>query len=113
MDLIDKENWSASGTDLKGDAYEALLSKGASDKGSGAGQYFTPVASSGRSSTSSTPHLPTRSSTRPVVLVASSSSPMNTQCKGPRTSPRRNANTSVTISSLDTNLSTEQRDWPR
>ncbi|MFD6400265.1 N-6 DNA methylase [Nocardia sp. NPDC060249] len=41
-DLIDKENWSASGTDLKGDAYEALLSKGASDKGSGAGQYFTP-----------------------------------------------------------------------
>ncbi|WP_236725943.1 N-6 DNA methylase, partial [Mycobacterium avium] len=42
MDLIDKENWSASGTDLKGDAYEALLSKGASDKGSGAGQYFTP-----------------------------------------------------------------------
>lgn len=42
VDLIDKENWSASGTDLKGDAYEALLSKGASDKGSGAGQYFTP-----------------------------------------------------------------------
>jgi type I restriction enzyme M protein len=42
VDLIDKENWSASGTDLKGDAYEDLLSKGASDKGSGAGQYFTP-----------------------------------------------------------------------
>ena len=42
VDLIDKENWSASGTDLKGDAYEQLLSKGASDKGSGAGQYFTP-----------------------------------------------------------------------
>lgn len=42
VDLIDKENWSASGTDLKGDAYEELLSKGASDKGSGAGQYFTP-----------------------------------------------------------------------
>lgn len=41
-DLIDKENWSASGTDIKGDAYEELLSKGASDKGSGAGQYFTP-----------------------------------------------------------------------
>ncbi len=40
--LIDKENWSASGTDLKGDAYEELLSKGASEKGSGAGQYFTP-----------------------------------------------------------------------
>lgn len=42
VDLIDKENWSASGTDLKGDADEDLLSKGASDKGSGAGQYFTP-----------------------------------------------------------------------
>lgn len=42
VDLIDKEHWSASGTDLKGDAYEELLSKGASDKGSGAGQYFTP-----------------------------------------------------------------------
>jgi hypothetical protein len=26
VDLIDNENWSASGTDLKGDAYEALLS---------------------------------------------------------------------------------------
>src|SRR5919198_3810455 len=42
VDLIDKENWSASGTDLKGDAYEQLLSRGATDKGSGAGQYFTP-----------------------------------------------------------------------
>jgi type I restriction enzyme M protein len=42
VDLIDQENWSASGTDLKGDAYEELLSKGASDKGAGAGQYFTP-----------------------------------------------------------------------
>jgi type I restriction enzyme M protein len=42
VDLIDRENWSASGTDLKGDAYEQLLSRGASDKGSGAGQYFTP-----------------------------------------------------------------------
>ncbi|BCZ24397.1 class I SAM-dependent DNA methyltransferase [Mycobacterium senriense] len=42
VDLINNENWSASGTDLKGDAYEELLAKGASDKGSGAGQYFTP-----------------------------------------------------------------------
>ncbi|MEU6336320.1 class I SAM-dependent DNA methyltransferase [Streptomyces cellulosae] len=40
-DLINKETWS-SGGDLNGDAYESLLSKGASDKGSGAGQYFTP-----------------------------------------------------------------------
>ena len=44
VDLIGKENWSQSGTDIKGDAYEQLLSKGASDKGSGAGQYFTPRA---------------------------------------------------------------------
>jgi type I restriction enzyme M protein len=44
VDLIDRENWSQSGTDIKGDAYEELLSKGASDKGSGAGQYFTPRA---------------------------------------------------------------------
>jgi len=44
VDLIDKENWSEPGTDVKGDAYEDLLSKGASDKGSGDGQYFTPRA---------------------------------------------------------------------
>jgi type I restriction enzyme M protein len=44
VDLIDKENWSGTGTDIKGDAYESLLAKGASDKGSGAGQYFTPRA---------------------------------------------------------------------
>ena len=42
VDLVDKENWSASGVDIKGDAYEELLSKGAEDIKSGAGQYFTP-----------------------------------------------------------------------
>ena len=41
-DLIDKENWSATGVDIKGDAYEGLLAKGAEDQKSGAGQYFTP-----------------------------------------------------------------------
>ncbi len=41
-DLIDKEQWSSAGTDINGDAYESLLARGASDKGSGAGQYFTP-----------------------------------------------------------------------
>ncbi|MGH3927612.1 MAG: N-6 DNA methylase, partial [Pseudonocardiaceae bacterium] len=41
-DFIDKENWSASGTDIKGDAYESLLARGADDIKSGAGQYFTP-----------------------------------------------------------------------
>jgi type I restriction enzyme M protein len=42
VDLINEENWSASGVDIKGDAYEELLSKGAEDVKSGAGQYFTP-----------------------------------------------------------------------
>lgn len=44
VDLIDRENWSAAGVDLKGDAYEQLLQKGAEDIKSGAGQYFTPRA---------------------------------------------------------------------
>ena len=44
VDLIDRENWSASGVDIKGDAYEELLAKGAEDIKSGAGQYFTPRA---------------------------------------------------------------------
>jgi type I restriction enzyme M protein len=42
VDLIDKENWSALDTDVKGDAYEGLLEKNAQDTKSGAGQYFTP-----------------------------------------------------------------------
>ncbi|MEU3765495.1 class I SAM-dependent DNA methyltransferase [Amycolatopsis keratiniphila] len=42
VDLIDKVNWSGTGVDIKGDAYEALLEKGAEDVKSGAGQYFTP-----------------------------------------------------------------------
>ncbi len=37
VDLIDKENWSAAGVDVKGDAYEELLSNGAEDIKSGAG----------------------------------------------------------------------------
>ncbi|MFD0203537.1 MULTISPECIES: HsdM family class I SAM-dependent methyltransferase [Saccharothrix] len=44
VDLIDKVNWSGTGVDIKGDAYEALLEKGAEDVKSGAGQYFTPRA---------------------------------------------------------------------
>jgi type I restriction enzyme M protein len=43
-ELINKENWSAAGVDIKGDAYEGLLAKGAEDEKSGAGQYFTPRA---------------------------------------------------------------------
>ncbi len=44
VELIDKENWSAAEVDVKGDAYEHLLAKGAEDVKSGAGQYFTPRA---------------------------------------------------------------------
>ena len=44
VDFIDRENWSATGVDIKGDAYEGLLAKGAEDIKSGAGQYFTPRA---------------------------------------------------------------------
>lgn len=44
MDLIDKQNWSSTKVDIKGDAYEALLERGAEDTKSGAGQYFTPRA---------------------------------------------------------------------
>lgn len=43
-DLIDKEQWSSLGADVKGDAYEGLLQKNAEDTKSGAGQYFTPRA---------------------------------------------------------------------
>ena len=43
-DLIDQQNWSGTGTDVKGDAYEELLAKSAEDIKSGAGQYFTPRA---------------------------------------------------------------------
>ena len=42
VDLIDKENWTAYDSDVKGDAYEGLLEKTAQDSKSGAGQYFTP-----------------------------------------------------------------------
>jgi type I restriction enzyme M protein len=42
VDLIDKEQWSSLGADIKGDAYEGLLQKNAEDVKGGAGQYFTP-----------------------------------------------------------------------
>ncbi|MGI9194591.1 MAG: N-6 DNA methylase [Actinomycetota bacterium] len=43
-DLIDREQWLSLDTDVKGDAYEGLLEKGAADIKTGAGQYFTPRA---------------------------------------------------------------------
>jgi type I restriction enzyme M protein len=42
VDLIDKEEWSSLGADVKGNAYEGLLQKNAEDVKGGAGQYFTP-----------------------------------------------------------------------
>ncbi len=42
IDMIDRENWSMMGADIKGKIYEGLLEKNAEDTKSGAGQYFTP-----------------------------------------------------------------------
>lgn len=42
--MIDAEEWSAMGADVKGAIYEGLLEKNAEDTKSGAGQYFTPRA---------------------------------------------------------------------
>lgn len=44
IDMIDKEQWSMMGVDIKGKIYEGLLEKNAEDTKSGAGQYFTPRA---------------------------------------------------------------------
>ncbi len=44
IDMIDKEQWSTMGADIKGRIYEGLLEKNAEDTKSGAGQYFTPRA---------------------------------------------------------------------
>src|SRR4051794_8430465 len=42
IDMIDEEDWSAMGVDVKGAAFEGLLEKAASEGKKGAGQYFTP-----------------------------------------------------------------------
>ena len=42
VNLINEETWTSVDTDVKGDAYEAILQDGAADTKSGAGQYFTP-----------------------------------------------------------------------
>ena len=44
IDMINKEQWSTMGADIKGKIYEGLLEKNAEDTKSGAGQYFTPRA---------------------------------------------------------------------
>ena len=40
INLINEENWTSTGTDIKGEIYESLLQK--NEENSGAGQYFTP-----------------------------------------------------------------------
>lgn len=40
--MIDEEDWSSMGVDVKGAAFEGLLEKAASEGKKGAGQYFTP-----------------------------------------------------------------------
>lgn len=42
ISMIDQEQWSLMGADVKGKIYEGLLEKNAEDTKSGAGQYFTP-----------------------------------------------------------------------
>ena len=42
VDLIDVEKWSSMQADVKGDIYEGLLAKSATESPKGAGQYFTP-----------------------------------------------------------------------
>ena len=42
VDYLEKENWSAAGADINGDAYEELLERSAGDTKTTAGQYFTP-----------------------------------------------------------------------
>ena len=42
VDLIEPVDWMAMQADVKGDIYEGLLSKSATESSKGAGQYFTP-----------------------------------------------------------------------
>src|SRR2546426_273852 len=42
LNLIDEDEWSSLGVDVKGAAFEGLLEKAASEGKKGAGQYFTP-----------------------------------------------------------------------
>lgn len=44
INMIDQEQWSLMGADIKGKIYEGLLERNAEDTKSGAGQYFTPRA---------------------------------------------------------------------
>jgi hypothetical protein len=48
--MIDEEDWTEMGVDVKAAAFEGLLEKAASEGKKGAGQYFTPTNSPNPSS---------------------------------------------------------------
>ena len=78
VDLIDKENWSATGVDIKGDAYEELLAKGAEDVKAARGSTSRRGRSSPRWSTASSRRRPTPSPILPAAPAASCSRPTAT-----------------------------------
>ena len=71
VDLIDKENWSAAGVDIKGDAYEELLSRARRTSSPVQGSTSRRGRSSARSWTASTLRPRTPSSTPRRAPVAS------------------------------------------
>ena len=72
--MIDEQEWTLLGTDVKGDLYEGLLEKNAEDTKSGAGQYFTPrpLISAMVDCLAFNRNPKRRSSTPPAAPVASS-----------------------------------------
>ena len=88
VNLINEELWTAVDADLKGDAYEGLLQKGAEDTKSGAGQYFTPrpLTRAMIACLRPGPGQVRSLRTRPVAPAASSSPPMSGSSN--TTSPR-------------------------
>ena len=113
VDLIDRENWSAAGVDIKGDAYEELLAKGAEDIKSGAGQYFTPRALIAAMVDCIQP-TPTTPWCDPACgtggLPARRPRLRRPRCGGPDAGPA--GRTSATGSSTAPNWSTALLDWP-
>ena len=93
VNLINEETWTSVDADLKGDAYEGILQKGAEDTKSGAGQYFTPrAADPGDDRLPPTEARARRSPTRPAA-PAGSCSP-RTSGSSTTTSPRWTPTTS-------------------
>ncbi len=113
VDLIDKENWSATGTDVKGDAYEQLLSRGAEDIKSGAGQYFTPRPLIQAIVDCVRPTIDDTVADPACGTGVSSSRRTSTSNATPRRTPRSSAITCGTRSSPGSNCTTVRRGSPR